>query len=81
MTKEMEQTETERYIIQLLRINIMFVSTATIILVNMSNIDFFGLKTSIIIGIILVIFVSVLGFIHSAFGFNPAEYLQEKYLG
>ena len=75
---EREDSETERYIIQLLRINIIFMSIGLIILLDIGGYELYGFIDSVKGGLVLVIFITLLGFVHSAFGINIAESLENR---
>ena len=70
-----EETESERYIKQLLRLNGIGVFLILMYIVEISEVsNYYNIFT------ILVIFLFSLGFIHSMNGFNPAVWLEKRFI-
>ena len=78
ITYERDESESERYITQLLRINQILLSGLMIIAINVYNIHAYGFSSAIVIGLYILIFLTVLGYLNSAFGFAPHEILEDK---
>lgn len=73
-----EETESERYMKQLIRINQMGIFICLIFLIEISGFEYYGIITLMIPISITIIGLNILAFLHSAYGVNPGYWAQEK---